>query len=40
MRGLAGGAAPVAARLPRVIFTKLKEGRARVNLNEVLHGND
>ncbi len=35
-----GGAAPVALRrLPRGIFAKMK-GRARVNLNGVLHGHD
>jgi hypothetical protein len=35
-----GGSAPVAARLPRGIFAKLKGGGARVNLNGVLHGDD
>ena len=39
MREVKGGAAPVAARLPRGIFAKMK-GRARVNLNGVLHGDD
>ncbi len=40
MSKVGGGAAPVAARLPRGIFAKMKEGSARVNLNGVLHGHD
>jgi hypothetical protein len=39
MTEVGGGAAPVATRLPRGIFAKLKGG-ARVNLNGVLHGHD